>query len=137
MGVSSISQVGDFYVQNARHLDHYYTSLEREEIPIHRGYRMTDEDRLRRKVIMELICNLHIDTNECPAPDGTGFWEHFSAESRRLCDMERDGLLEIDTGSIRVTERGRPYLRNICMVFDQYLTPPGEAANAPRYSAVL
>jgi oxygen-independent coproporphyrinogen-3 oxidase len=137
MGVSSISQVGDFYVQNARQLDHYYASLQRGEIPIHRGYRMTEEDLLRRKVIMELICNLHLETSECSASDGTGFWQHFSAETQRLRDMERDGLLEIETGAIRVTERGRPYLRNICMVFDQYLGTPGEAANAPRYSAVL
>ena len=137
MGVSSISQVGDFYVQNARQLDHYYESLARGEIPIHRGYRVTGEDRLRRRVIMELICDLHLDTSECAADDGTSFWEHFSAEAPKLRDMASDGLLEIEAGSIRVTERGRPYLRNICMVFDQYLSAPGEAANAPRYSAVL
>jgi oxygen-independent coproporphyrinogen-3 oxidase len=86
---------------------------------------------------MELICNLHLDVDSCALPAGETFWQHFHAESESLRDMARDGLLEIESGVIRVTERGRPYLRNICMVFDQYLNSPGEAANAPRYSAVL
>ena len=137
MGVSSISQVGNYYVQNARTLDDYYASLARNELPIHRGYRLSEEDKLRRRVIMELICNLHLDTEHCGLPEGATFWSHFRPETEALRDMARDGLLEIDAGTIRVTERGRPYLRNICMIFDQYLASPGEAANAPNYSAVL
>lgn len=137
MGVSSIGQLGGYYVQNARELEDYYAALQRNELPIQRGYRLSQEDKLRRHVIMELICNLHLDVEDCGLPAGETFWQHFQAESESLGDMARDGLLEIEAGAIRVTERGRPYLRNICMVFDQYLSSPGEAANSPRYSAVL
>ena len=137
MGVSSIGQVGEFYVQNARQLDHYYESLSRGQLPIHRGYRTSAEDRLRRTVIMELICNMHLDLDDCDIPGGTSFWQHFADEAEPLQRMADDGLLEIGKGSIRVTERGRPFLRNICMVFDQYLGSRGDAANAPRYSAVI
>jgi oxygen-independent coproporphyrinogen-3 oxidase len=137
LGVSSISQIGDYYVQNARQIEHYYDSLCRGELPVHRGYRTSGEDRLRRHVIMELICNLHLDLNECEIPGGESFWEHFQREAATLRQMAGDGLLELDDGAIRVTERGRPFLRNVCMVFDQYLGDREEAANAPRYSAVV
>jgi oxygen-independent coproporphyrinogen-3 oxidase len=137
MGVSSISQVGDFYVQNARQLEHYYESLDRGELPIHRGYQTSAEDRLRRQVIMALICNLHLEIDQCEIPGDGDFWQHFAREAEALREMERDGLLELDKGVIRISEKGRPFLRNICMVFDQYLSTRADAANAPRYSAVI
>ena len=137
MGVSSISQVGEYYVQNARQLEDYYQDLDRGQLPIHRGYRTSAEDRLRRQVIMELICNLHLETDQCEIPGQADFWQHFAREVESLQDMARDGLLEIDDGAIRITEKGRPFLRNICMVFDQYLAASADAANAPRYSAVI
>ncbi len=137
MGVSSISQVGDYYVQNARELDAYYDEIARGRLPIHRGYCTSSEDRLRRHVIMSLICNLSLDLDSCEVPGGTSFWQHFGEEAETLREMEADGLLSLEEGAIRVTEQGRPFLRNVCMVFDQYLNPPDAAANAPRYSAVI
>ncbi len=35
-----------------------------------------------------------------------------------LQEMKKDGLVEITTHTIRVTEKGRPFVRNICMAFD-------------------
>ncbi|MEE4659107.1 MAG: oxygen-independent coproporphyrinogen III oxidase [Halieaceae bacterium] len=137
MGVSSISQVGDYYVQNARELDHYYRDIQAGKLPVHRGYHTSAEDRLRRQVIMALICNLQLDTRQLPVPEDATFRSHFSEEHTALEDMARDGLLELDAGEIRVTELGRPFLRNICMVFDQYLVPRSDAADTPRYSAVV
>ena len=137
MGVSSISQINNYYVQNARDLQDYYRDIEAGSLAIHRGYQASQEDLLRRHIIMELICNLHLDVDDLELPNDLDFWEYFSSENMALQDMASDGLIELDTGVIRVTERGRPFLRNICMVFDQYLTPQSEAANAPRYSAVV
>jgi oxygen-independent coproporphyrinogen-3 oxidase len=35
--------------------------------------------------------------------------------------MEKDGLLEMNKDSLKVTESGKPYIRNICMAFDLHL----------------
>jgi oxygen-independent coproporphyrinogen-3 oxidase len=138
LGVSAISQVGDFYVQNARGLDEYYSMLGEDRLPLCRGYKMNSEDKLRRHVIMELICNLYLDVADCNLLHDIDFNSHFSSELEILKSMAADELLELETGSIRITERGRPFLRNICMVFDQYLSPTfSAAANAPRYSATV
>ena len=43
------------------------------------------------------------------------------AERARLQQMESDGLLELTSECIRVTEKGRFLIRNVCMAFDRYL----------------
>jgi oxygen-independent coproporphyrinogen-3 oxidase len=48
--------------------------------------------------------------------------------------MAKDGLVEIDDAGIRVTSRGRFFLRNICMPFDSYL---GESPDGPTYSRTV
>jgi oxygen-independent coproporphyrinogen-3 oxidase len=137
LGVSAISQIGDYYLQNARDLDTYYAMLDDNLLPVCRGYKSNDEDKLRRHVIMELICNLYLDTADCNLIYDIDFKSHFAAEIVQLQHMADDGLLTINSDSLRITERGRPFLRNICMVFDQYLSNSPTAANAPRYSATV
>jgi len=48
-----------------------------------------------------------------------------------------DGLLECTQQEIRVTRRGRPFLRNICMPFDAYLDNHQGDQPAPSFSATL
>lgn len=36
----------------------------------------------------------------------------------KLTEMEDDGLIEIGSDSLKITEKGRPYVRNVCMAFD-------------------
>ena len=36
----------------------------------------------------------------------------------RLKDMEKDGLVHINSKSISITKKGQPFVRNVCMAFD-------------------
>ncbi|MEP0202120.1 MAG: oxygen-independent coproporphyrinogen III oxidase [Halioglobus sp.] len=121
LGVSSISQLGDFYLQNERHLDDYYLRLDRGELPLAKGCRMNQDDRLRKHIIMSLICELQLDTTECNDQFGVDFNSLFSQQLLALLPMERDGIVKIHPHRIVVTDNGRPFLRNICMLFDAYL----------------
>jgi oxygen-independent coproporphyrinogen-3 oxidase len=51
--------------------------------------------------------------------------------------MESDALIEIDEDQIRVTEAGRPFLRNLCMVFDAYLIDAGGPTSPTGFSATV
>jgi oxygen-independent coproporphyrinogen-3 oxidase len=62
------------------------------------------------------------------------FHEHFAPELLTLEEMEKDGLLVTHENSFTVTPAGRMLLRNIAMVFDEYLT---QAAEKPRFSRVI
>jgi oxygen-independent coproporphyrinogen-3 oxidase len=136
LGVSSISQIGDFYLQNARGLDEYYALIEQERLPITRGYMVNQEDRLRRRVIMSLICDLTLDLTELKREFGIDFCEHFNDALIELEPAFEDGLLAFDGQRLLVSSAGRPFLRNLCMPFDQYLEHHTRSGKA-KFSATV
>ncbi|MGQ0587365.1 MAG: oxygen-independent coproporphyrinogen III oxidase [Gammaproteobacteria bacterium] len=136
LGLTSIGSLDDTYSQNARRLDDYYALVNAGRLPVEKGLRMTPEDRLRRDVIMALMCRDGLDYADIEARHGIGFREHFAAELRRLRALEDDGLVERRARGIRVTGAGRLLLRPIAMGFDAYLA--AAAAGAPRrHSATI
>jgi oxygen-independent coproporphyrinogen-3 oxidase len=136
LGVSAISQIGDFYLANARDLADYYRRIDAGELPLTRGCQLTRDDRLRRHVIMTLICDLALDIDDCERRFGIDFRRHFRRELDALAGLEADGLLTIGSRELRIAEAGRPFLRNICMPFDAYLEKP-RTASATRFSATV
>lgn len=121
LGVSAISSSRSYYVQNVRELDEYYQRLDKHYWPIQRGITLTGEDLLRRAVIMALICDMRLDFAAIESQFEIDFKTHFSDELNRLQPMVQESLVELNEHAIQVTPLGRLLVRNICMVFDQYL----------------
>jgi len=120
-GMSSISHVGGHYFQNHKELNPYYAALNAHELPILRGYEMTQEDKIRYQAIMHIMCNLYIDYTQLSEEMGIDFAEFFKADIASLDDLEKDGLLEREKDGLRVTPLGRLFIRIIAMRFDAYL----------------
>jgi len=137
LGVSAISQVGDYYLQNERTLPEYYQQLDQGSLPIARGFQISEEDKLRRHIIMSLISELELDLTECNRRFDIDFELRFSGELNQLKQLEQDGLLTLQPGRIAITERGRPFLRNICMPFDAYLGNVNGKGPSPGFSATI
>lgn len=133
MGITAISKVGDSYSQNVKTLDSYYEAIDVGRLPILRGIELNADDLLRRAVITQLICHFALDVAAVEQAYGIGFQDYFATELTDLEHMQSDGLLEIEADSIRVTPAGKLLIRNICMVFDQYLRKPREQ----RFSKVI
>jgi oxygen-independent coproporphyrinogen III oxidase len=119
-GMSSISQAEGFYWQNYKELPDYYGAINAGKVPVHRGYLMTEEDKLRRTTIMRLMCDLGLDYPSMSRLLGIDFKEHFAAEIDSLDDLEADGLLLKTPDGLHVTDLGRLLVRNIAMRFDAY-----------------
>ncbi len=137
LGVSAISQLGDYYLQNERDLASYYPRIDAGELPIARGCKASPDDRLRRHIIMSLIAELRLDITDCNNQFGIDFKRQFASELLQLRGMQADGLLEVSPTEIKIHKRGRPFLRNICMPFDAYLQPTGPGQATARFSATL
>jgi oxygen-independent coproporphyrinogen-3 oxidase len=118
--MSSISQAEGFYWQNHKELPAYYGSLDAGKLPLHRGYVMSDEDKIRRTTIMRLMCDLGLDYEAMSKLLGQDFKEHFARELDSLDDMEGDGLLVKTPQGLILTDLGRLLIRNIAMRFDAY-----------------
>ena len=121
MGVSAISGIGDAYAQNFRDLAGYQQAVEARGIGTMRGYRLSQDDRVRRAVISRLLCHTVIRKREIENEFGIGFDEYFAPERQRLAAFLEDGLITRDGDEIRTTMLGRIFIRNIAMVFDPYL----------------
>ncbi len=121
LGVTSIGYVQGSFFQNIKELDGYYGRLDKGELPILRGYALTDEDHLRRFVIMRLMCDFALDFSRVESEFDISFASHFAAELDDLKALAADGLIELSANSLRVRPVGRLLIRNIAMVFDEHL----------------
>ena len=130
-GMSGISDVRGSFAQNPHKLSAYYRALDDARLPTERGYLLTQDDRIRREVITRLMCNFYLDVRELEDRLGVHFGMYFAEELDELEAPDgpaAHGLVEIDPDRIEVTDRGRLFIRNLCMVFDRYLRAERRAA---------
>ena len=124
VGVSAIGEVGGAFAQNVKKLSAYGAALEAGRFPIERGYALDHDDRARRHVITQLMCNLRVDCRVVDRLFGIDFAEYFKPELDRLQSPGGpidDGFLTVTPDALEVTPRGRLFARTICMTFDRYL----------------
>jgi oxygen-independent coproporphyrinogen III oxidase len=132
IGVSSIGSIGDSYSQNSSNIDDYSASIIAGKLPIVRGLVLTDEDLLRKQIINQLICHFRLDIPLVEQQWGINFRKYFASELVQLKKMGQEGLLSIDSNTIKVEKKGRFLIRNICMVFDAYI-----GRDTVKYSKVI
>jgi oxygen-independent coproporphyrinogen-3 oxidase len=135
-GASAISQTDDVYAQNVKVLSEYREMVDEGKLPVERGLRISREDKLRREAITQVMCDLELDKAAFGREWGIDFDAHFADALEELKDMQADGLVELEPATIRVTNAGRVFLRNIAMAFDGYLRQPATETK-PRYSRTL
>ncbi len=133
-GITSISQLQRIYTQNLKTEKQYYSSLDQNILPIEKGYMLSDEDLLRRYVIMHLMCDFELDFKKVETKYGINFQEYFRTGYQNLSEMLKDELIELNENKLVVTEMGRLLIRNIAMNFDGYL---GKDLDKARYSRTV
>ncbi len=121
LGITSIGQVGDAYSQNVKELDEYDKLIKQGKLPVFKGVALNDDDKLRRAVIMALICHFELHFTDIEQSYRIDFVDYFMTELNALSTMQTDGLITMNTDSIKILPAGRLLIRNICMVFDRYL----------------
>ncbi len=112
LGMSSISDSWYAFAQNEKSVEEYQKIVEEGVIPVVKGHILNKEDLIIRQHILNLMCRLETSWNdETYIPEIENAIEH-------LQEMENDGLVEISENSIKITEKGRPFTRNVAMTFD-------------------
>ncbi|MDY6456308.1 oxygen-independent coproporphyrinogen III oxidase [Acinetobacter faecalis] len=113
LGVSSIADSWYSFAQNEKVLEDYYARLENNEIPVFRGHVLSHEDLIIRKHILNMMC-----TFKTSWADASMYFPEVDEVISQLDEMQKDGLLEIYENGLSITEKGKPFVRNICMAFD-------------------
>lgn len=121
LGVSSIGEVDGVYVQNVTNEPEYVRMTGEQGYATVRGHAMTAEDRLRRDVILELMCNGRLDVRSIETRHGVDFAATFALELGDLAPLEADGLVTVGADELRLTPVGQVLMRNVACVFDRHL----------------
>jgi oxygen-independent coproporphyrinogen-3 oxidase len=105
-GASAIGRLPHGFVQNATKIPDYERHIQEGRFAIVRGCRVSEEDARRASIIEELMCNYRAQIGSVDAP---------------LQALEADGLIRRSGDWIEVTDEGRPLVRAVAAVFDNYL----------------
>ncbi|WP_431291700.1 coproporphyrinogen-III oxidase family protein [Pedobacter sp. P26] len=111
LGVSSISDSWTAFAQNPKTVEAYLEKIAQKLLPVEKGHFLTDEDLTVRKHILNIMCRANTAYSE-------GIPEKVH---ERLLPLLNDKLVLITEKEIRITTKGKSFLRNVCMAFDEKL----------------
>ena len=134
MGITGISQVQDVFAQNYKTENEYFKALDENLLPTARGYHLSFDDKLRRFVIMRLMCDFELDFPSVESKFYINFKDYFSKELNSFDEMETDNLVALSDNKIEITEMGRLLIRNIAMKFDAFIDSNKEVS---KYSKTI
>ncbi|MGB8703722.1 MAG: oxygen-independent coproporphyrinogen III oxidase [Gillisia sp.] len=113
LGASAIGDSWYGFGQNVKGVEEYENLVNHGKMPVNRGHILTEEDLVIRKHILNLMCGLETSwTNE------KDLFPELPEVLSRLVEMENDELISISKDSLKILEKGRPFVRNVCMAFD-------------------
>jgi oxygen-independent coproporphyrinogen-3 oxidase len=121
LGISAIGDIAGAYVQNAKKLSTYREAISAGRLAVEHGCVLSEDDKLRRRVIHELMCNFRIDIRAIERRFSIDFANYFTEDLALLRAHVEDGMVTITPDRIDATPMGELFVRNLAMCFDAYL----------------
>jgi len=119
-GASAISRFPQGYLQNTVPTANYQEQVVNEGTAVARGYRFTEDDRIRSYVIERLMCDFAVSLEAVKVRYGTAAADAV-AQIAEFARQDPDGLAEFDGDHLTLTQQGRPFVRSVAAAFDAYL----------------
>ena len=127
IGLTSIGEGEDYYAQNYKDMEPYEAAIDAGKLPFWRGVELSEDDRIRKAVIMDLMSNFKLDIEKIEKTFGIDFKSYFADALAELQPMVEEGLVQIGDDTITVSETGTLVIRNIAMPFDAYMKKHAES----------
>ncbi len=119
LGSSSISTLPQGYAQNVAATGAWSSAIQSGLLPVHRGYALTADDRLRADVIETLMCHLAVDIGDIAQRHGLAA-SALDQEISACAAYAESGLVLFEGRRLIVPEQARPALRVLAAVFDAH-----------------
>lgn len=128
LGASAIGSLPQGYVQNAAAVPAYRTLLADGKLPVTRGVRLSQNDRMHRDAIQSVMCDMTVDLDAIAHSYGLGR-EVFRDAFANLDRLMRGGIISMQGGRVTMMPQWRSAVRIVAAAFDQYL-PAGKALHS-------
>lgn len=112
LGASAISDSKYAYAQNPKKVEDYVNAIKDKGLAVMKGHILSGEDMLIRQCILQISCQGELSA-ELLQQVATG------SIPDTLVEMEKEGILYLYDGGLKVCSAGEPFIRNICRVFDR------------------
>ena len=113
LGMSAISDSWTGFAQNDKTVESYQEQINRGELAVFRGHLLNELELEIRSYILDLMC--HFETSFVAKSKHTDTHDFIREKLKPLVE---DGLVTVNGSTVTVTEKGYPFVRNICMAFD-------------------
>ena len=120
-GFSAISDVNGAYSQNHKTLDAYYAGIKNNKFPILKGLRLSENDRMRKEVIVKWLCQFYIDPEEIMRNYGTAAEGLLKDIEYGFPKYEKEGLVYREGKVWRASALGKVFARIPASTIDEYL----------------
>jgi len=117
LGMSAIGDTWGGFAQNVKTVKAYQDLLKLGQFPFLRGHILSQEDRIIRKHILNLMCY-----SKTSWLDKSMEFDGIEYSLSLLEEMQKDGLIQIENKSLVIFKHAVPFVRNVCMAFDKHLT---------------
>ena len=121
IGMSSIGYINNGFFQSHPTIDKYTDNINSDGFAIIKGKLLSEDDLIRQYVINSLMCNFKMDFDKFKEKFNLSYHDYFKDEHKNLSEFFVDAFLELPNGSLKITEIGRTFIRNIAMTYDAYL----------------
>ena len=118
-GASAIGYLPQGYVQNERPLKAYRQAIDSGVLPAAKGIGLSADDKLRRDIIEDIMCNLTVDLDARCSEHGAKVSD-LDEDIAKLSELVEDGICTVDGNTITVKDDGRPFIRLVASAFDTY-----------------
>ncbi len=114
LGHTSIGYTPEGYLQNTGDPNVYKKAIAAGKLPIKRGYRLSDDDIMRRRIINIIMCSMWVDLTPF------GGVSVFQAEINRLQPLIYDDIITVTGNILTLNTAYRALLRVFACAFDVY-----------------
>lgn len=123
-GVTGIGQLNSAYIQNVKTISEYIDLVNKEKLPVNKGYLLSKDEQITRAVIESLMCNYAIYWDDLASHLNIPTEQIKQAiryNTKELQEFAFDGLITYTEDYILMTDKGKLFVRNVAASLDKLM----------------